>query len=50
MTITIAYLYYNLLNLYGENGNIKMIKKILEKQGINVIIKGYNPIFCCLYG
>ena len=39
MTITIAYLYYNLLNLYGENGNIKMIKKILEKQGINVMVK-----------
>lgn len=39
MKLTIAYLYYNLLNLYGENGNIKMIKKILENQGINVMIK-----------
>ena len=39
MTITIAYLYYNLLNLYGENGNIKAIKKTLENLGINVVIK-----------
>ena len=39
MRITIAYLYYNLLNLYGENGNIKILKKTLEAQGINVIIK-----------
>lgn len=39
MTIIIAYLYYNLLNLYGENGNIKILKKTLENQGINVIVK-----------
>ena len=39
MTIKIAYLYYNLLNLYGENGNIKILKKSLELQGINVIVK-----------
>lgn len=39
MKITIAYLYYNLLNLYGENGNIKIIKKFLESQGINVMVK-----------
>jgi len=39
MKITIAYLYYNLLNLYGENGNIKIIKKSLENQGINVVVK-----------
>ncbi len=39
MKITIAYLYYNLLNLYGENGNIKILKKVLEDQGINVIVK-----------
>jgi len=39
MTIKIAYLYYNLLNLYGENGNIKVLKKSLENQGINVIVK-----------
>ncbi len=39
MNLTIAYLYYNLLNLYGENGNIKILKKALENQGINVMIK-----------
>lgn len=39
MKIVIAYLYYNLLNLYGENGNIKVLKKALENQGINVIVK-----------
>ena len=39
MIITIGYLYYDLLNLYGENGNIKALKKQLEDQGINVTIK-----------
>lgn len=39
MTITIGYLCYDLLNLYGENGNIKALKRQLEEQGINVIIK-----------
>ncbi len=35
-TIRIAHLYYDILNLYGENGNIKALKKELENQGINV--------------
>lgn len=39
MKITIAYLYYDILNLYGESGNIKVLKKQFEDQGINVIIK-----------
>lgn len=39
MKFTIAYLYYDLLNLYGENGNVKILKKQLENQGINVTIK-----------
>ncbi len=39
MIITIAYLYYDLLNLYGENGNIKVLKKQLEDQGIKTIVK-----------
>ena len=30
MKIKIGYLYYDLLNLYGENGNIKALKKCLE--------------------
>ncbi len=36
MTIRIAYLYYDLLNLNGENGNIKILKQQLEKQNITV--------------
>lgn len=39
MKLTIAYLYYDLLNLYGENGNVKILKKQLEDQGVNVVIK-----------
>lgn len=39
MKITIAYLYYDLLNLYGENGNIKALIKYLENQNIEVELK-----------
>ncbi len=35
-TIKIAHLYYDLMNLYGENGNIRFLKKKLEDQGFNV--------------
>ncbi|MEG0026342.1 MAG: hypothetical protein RR847_00835 [Bacilli bacterium] len=35
MSLTIGYLYYDLLNLYGENGNIKFLKKQLETLNIN---------------
>lgn len=38
MNINILYLYYDLLNLYGEIGNIKILKYHLEKQGIKVNI------------
>jgi len=38
MTIKIAYLYYDLLNLNGENGNIKVLKHQLEKQNIQIEI------------
>lgn len=36
--IHIAYLYYDFLNLYGENGNIKILKKQLENQEITVYV------------
>lgn len=36
--IHIAYLYYDFLNLYGEKGNIKILKKQLEYQNIKVYI------------
>lgn len=39
MNFTIAHLYYDLLNLYGENGNVKLLKKQLEDQGIKVTVK-----------
>lgn len=37
-TIKIAHLYYDLLNLYGENGNIMALKKFIERQGIKTQI------------
>lgn len=36
-TIKIAHLYYDLLNLYGENGNIKALTKHLEHHNVKVI-------------
>lgn len=39
MRITIAHLYYDLLNLYGESGNVRILKKTLEEQGVEVIVK-----------
>lgn len=37
-TIKIAHLYYDLMNLYGENGNVKCLEKYLSKQNIKVEI------------
>lgn len=39
MKITIGHLYYDILNLYGESGNILALKYALEKQGIDVFIQ-----------
>jgi len=33
--IKIAHLYYDLMNLYGENGNVRYLVRELEKQGID---------------
>lgn len=38
MIIHIAHLYYDLMNLYGESGNIKALKMQLENQGVKVKI------------
>lgn len=38
MSLKIGYLYYDLLNLYGENGNIKVLKNQLEAIGIDTKI------------
>lgn len=35
-TIKIAHLYYDIMNLYGENANVRFLKKKLEDQGIKV--------------
>ncbi len=37
--IKIVHLYYDLMNLYGDNGNIKALKKALESQGIKTSIE-----------
>ncbi len=39
MKMTIAYLYHDLLNLYGDVGNIMALKYHLEEQKIDVTIK-----------
>ena len=38
MKIKIAHLYYDLLNLYGEQGNIRALQSAFEKQNINTEI------------
>lgn len=37
-TIKIAHLYYDLMNLYGENGNVRVLVKHLEEQNVKVIL------------
>lgn len=39
MRITILYLYYDILNLYGESGNMKALKQYLEALNVDVHIK-----------
>lgn len=39
MKINIGYLYYDLLNLYGDSGNIKTLLYHLKEQGVDVNIK-----------
>lgn len=42
MKITIGHLFYDLLNLYGENGNIMALKKALSTQDIEVEVKNLS--------
>lgn len=37
-TIKIAHLYYDLMNLYGESGNIRAIERFCERQNVNVSV------------
>ena len=39
MNIKIAHLYYDLMNLYGESGNVKALKMQLECQEIKTTVK-----------
>ncbi len=39
MKIVIGHLYYDMMNLYGESGNLNVIKYHLNNQGINCEIK-----------
>lgn len=39
MKFVIAHLYYDLMNLYGESGNVIALQKALEQLGIDVSIK-----------
>lgn len=42
MKLTIGHLYYDLLNLYGDSGNIKALTYHLKEQGIDVDIKNIS--------
>lgn len=44
MKITIGHLFNDLLNLYGENGNVMALKKALESQDIEVEIRNLSLI------
>ena len=37
-TFKIAHLYYDLMNLYGENGNVRYLKNRLEEVGIKTTL------------
>ena len=42
MKITIGHLFYDLLNLYGENGNVMALEKAISSQGIDVEVKNLS--------
>src|SRR5947207_2913503 len=42
LTITIGYLYGDLMNIYGDTGNIICLKKRAEWRGIKVVIKNIS--------
>ena len=42
MNITIGHLYPDLLNLYGDRGNIQCMKKRCEWRGIEVQVKEFQ--------
>ena len=42
MKITIGHLFNDLLNLYGDKGNIAALKSRMEQRGIDVEVKTYD--------
>ena len=58
MTAKILYLYYDFLNLYGDNGNVRIMEKRLKDQGFDVEVvrktitdeeisfEGFDFIYC----
>lgn len=42
MKITIGHLFHDLLNLYGENGNVMALERALKAQGVEVEIKNFS--------
>ncbi len=57
MKIKLLHLYYDIMNLYGENGNVRMLKRRLEDQGLevevvqktitdNIYFMSYDVIYC----
>ncbi|MDO4912452.1 MAG: cobalamin biosynthesis protein CobQ [Lactobacillus sp.] len=42
MAIRIAYLYEDLMNTYGDSGDVKIIKYLLEKQGYDVQVENIS--------
>lgn len=38
MSTKVLYLYYDIMNLYGENGNVRMIERVLSNKGTQVEI------------
>lgn len=58
MKATILYLYYDFLNLYGDNGNVRILEKRLKDQGFDVetvrktvtdediSFEGFDLIYC----
>ncbi|MBE6824304.1 MAG: hypothetical protein E7513_03045 [Ruminococcaceae bacterium] len=38
MKRSILYLYYDIMNLYGENGNVRMMQRLLNDKGVEVEI------------
>ena len=43
MTCNILYLYPDLMNLYGDNGNIRGLQRHLEDQGVQVQVRRVDP-------